>query len=256
MILRTPGSRLHDGSTGRIPGRYPQVVLTISFPAAAFATNCYVLATGPGEECLVVDPGIGVEPQLQGVLTEHRLRPTAVLLTHGHVDHLYSVTPVCGGDTAAYIHEDDRYRLDDPIALLDRGLVAMLEQQFGQQATWKPPERVVTVRDRDTLALAGLDLTVLHAPGHTEGSVMFTLPTVPDQLREQTGATATCVSGDVLFAGSIGRSDLPGGDPAAMERSLRDVVLPLPDDMLVLPGHGAVTMIAHERASNPYLQNL
>lgn len=231
-------------------------MLTISFPAAAFATNCYVLAAGPGEECLVVDPGIGVEAQLDDVLTKHRLRPAAVLLTHGHLDHVYSVTPVCGGDTAAYIHEDDRYRLEDPIALLDRGLVAMLEQQFGAQATWREPDRVVTISDQQSLTLAGLDLTVRHAPGHTEGSVMFTLPQVPDRVGEETGTTATCVSGDVLFAGSIGRSDLAGGDPAAMERSLRSVVLPLPDDMLVLPGHGPATTIGRERASNPYLQGL
>jgi len=231
-------------------------VLTISFPAAAFATNCYVLAAGPGEECLVVDPGIGVEAQLDDVLAKHRLRPAAVLLTHGHLDHVYSVTPVCGGDTAAYIHEDDRYRLEDPIAMLDRGLVAMLEQQFGAQATWREPDRVVTISDQQSLTLAGLDLTVRHAPGHTEGSVMFTLPQVPDRVGEETGTTATCVSGDVLFAGSIGRSDLAGGDPAAMERSLRSVVLPLPDDMLVLPGHGPATTIGRERASNPYLQGL
>jgi len=231
-------------------------VLTISFPAAAFATNCYVLAAGPGEECLVVDPGIGVEAQLDDVLAKHRLRPAAVLLTHGHLDHVYSVTPVCGGDTAAYIHEDDRYRLEDPIALLDRGLVAMLEQQVGAQATWREPDRVVTISDQQSLTLAGLDLTVRHAPGHTEGSVMFTLPQVPDRVGEETGTTATCVSGDVLFAGSIGRSDLAGGDPAAMERSLRSVVLPLPDDMLVLPGHGPATTIGRERASNPYLQGL
>ncbi len=231
-------------------------MLTISFPAAAFATNCYVLAAGPGEECLVVDPGIGVEAQLDDVLAKHRLRPAAVLLTHGHLDHVYSVTPVCGGDTAAYIHEDDRYRLEDPIALLDRGLVAMLEQQFGAQATWREPDRVVTISDQQSLTLAGLDITVRHAPGHTEGSVMFTLPQVPDRVGEETGTTATCVSGDVLFAGSIGRSDLAGGDPAAMERSLRSVVLPLPDDMLVLPGHGPATTIGRERASNPYLQGL
>ncbi|MEO7061811.1 MAG: MBL fold metallo-hydrolase [Lapillicoccus sp.] len=231
-------------------------MLTIAFPAAVFDTNCYVLAPGPGEECLVVDPGIGVEAQLAEVLAQHRLRPAAVLLTHGHVDHVYSVTPVCGGTIAAYIHEDDRYRLVDPVSGLDRGLVAMMEQQFGTRAQWREPEHVVTITDRQTLALAGLEMTVLHAPGHTEGSVMFTLPQVPDGMPAEVAVTATCLSGDVLFAGSIGRSDLAGGDPRAMERSLRDVVLPLPDDMLVLPGHGAGTTIGRERAANPYLQGL
>ena len=106
-------------------------MLAVAFPAAAFGTNCYVLAPGPGEECVVVDPGIGVEQTLRDVLAEHRLRPAAVLLTHGHVDHVYSVAPVCGGDTAAYIHTDDRYRLHDPLGNVMPGLLEMLEQQFG-----------------------------------------------------------------------------------------------------------------------------
>ena len=99
-------------------------VLTVAFPAAAFDTNCYVLAPAAGEECVIVDPGIGVEETLREVLTQHRLRPAAVLLTHGHVDHVYSVTPVCGADTAAYIHTDDRYRLEDLLSIIDPGLLA------------------------------------------------------------------------------------------------------------------------------------
>jgi glyoxylase-like metal-dependent hydrolase (beta-lactamase superfamily II) len=227
----------------------------ITFPAAAFGTNCYVLAPGEGQECVIVDPGIGVEETIREVLVQHRLRPAAVLLTHGHLDHVYSVTPVCGGDTAAYIHGDDRYRLEDPLAIMNPAMLAMMEQQFGRKATWKEPDRVVEVADRQTLELAGLRIDVLHAPGHTEGSVMFALPDIPDGV---TGADvgSTVLSGDVLFAGSIGRTDLPGGDGAAMERSLRDVVLPLPDDTLVLPGHGPATTMDRERASNPYLQGL
>jgi hydroxyacylglutathione hydrolase len=240
------------------PG-YAPCVLTIGFPAAAFGTNCFVLATGPGQECLVVDPGIGVEDRVAEVLAEHRLRPAAVLLTHGHLDHVYAVTPVCGGSTGAvvpaYIHAADRYRLHDPIALLDGGLVAMLEQQFGRRATWTEPAEIVELGD-ETLTLAGLEVRVQHAPGHTEGSVMFTLPELPDQLGGDTDLVATCLSGDVLFAGSIGRTDLAGGDGAAMTRSLRDVVLPMRDETLVLPGHGASTTIGRERADNPYLQGL
>jgi glyoxylase-like metal-dependent hydrolase (beta-lactamase superfamily II) len=230
--------------------------LTIGFPAAAFGTNCYVLAPAAGEECLVVDPGIGVEETLRQVLAEHRLRPAAVLLTHGHIDHVYSVTPVCGGDTAAYIHADDRYRLHDALDIANPGLVAMLEQQFGARATWRDPEQVVDLKDRQRLDLAGLALEVLHAPGHTEGSVLFTLPEVPDGLGERAGLQSTVLSGDVLFAGSIGRTDLPGGSHEAMLASLRDVVLPLPDSALVLPGHGEATTMQHERATNPYLQGL
>lgn len=241
------------------PG-YAPCVLTIGFPAAAFGTNCFVLAAGPGQECLVVDPGIGVEDRVAEVCREHRLRPSAVLLTHGHLDHVYAVTPVCGGTTGAslpaYIHGDDRYRLHDPISLLSGGLVEMLEQQFGRRATWTEPERIVSMSGGETLTLAGLEVEVSHAPGHTEGSVMFTLPHLPDQLGDGSGLVATCLSGDVLFAGSIGRTDLAGGDGAAMERSLRDVVLPMADETLVLPGHGATTTIGHERAENPYLQGL
>ncbi|MBD3782346.1 MAG: MBL fold metallo-hydrolase [Micrococcales bacterium] len=231
-------------------------MLAVAFPAAAFGTNCYVLAPGPGEECLVVDPGIGVEDTLRDVLAEHRLQPAAVLLTHGHLDHVYSVTPVCGGDTAAYVHAEDRYRLHDPLTSIDPGTLAMMEAQFGQRATWREPERVVEVADGQRLDLAGLGVDVLHAPGHTEGSVVFALDVVPDGLPAEEGLDRTVVSGDVLFAGSIGRTDLPGGDGAAMQRSLRDVVLPLPDSTLVLTGHGPATTMRRERATNPYLRGL
>lgn len=231
-------------------------VLTIAFPAAAFGTNCYVLAAAEGEECLVVDPGIGIEETLREVLTQHRLKPAAVLLTHGHIDHVYSVTPVCGGDTAAHIHSDDRYRLADPLGSASAGLVGMLEQQFGTRATWSEPTNVVEVTDRESLTLAGLDLEVLHAPGHTEGSVMFGFDRLPDGVRAPEELDRTMISGDVLFAGSIGRTDLPGGSHEAMQRSLRDVVLPLPDSTLVLPGHGSATSMRRERGTNPYLQGL
>ncbi|MEP6855910.1 MAG: MBL fold metallo-hydrolase [Pedococcus sp.] len=231
-------------------------MLTVAFPAAAFDTNCYVLAPAPGEECVVVDPGIGVEETLRAVLTEHRLRPAAVLLTHGHLDHVYSVTPVCGADTAAYIHAGDRYRLVDLLGQSNPGLVAMLEQQFGTRATWTEPTNVVEIVDRTHLDLAGLGFDVLHAPGHTEGSVMFAVDAVPDGVADQVDVDRTLLSGDVLFAGSIGRTDLPGGDPGAMNRSLRDVVLPLPDTTLVLPGHYGATTMDRERTTNPHLQGL
>ena len=232
-------------------------VLTIGFPALVAGTNCYVLAPAAGEECLIVDPGVGVTEQLAEVLREHRLRPAAVLLTHGHFDHVYSVTPVCGSaGVAAYIHGEDRYRLKDPMSAVGGELIAMLEQQFGQKASWQEPTDVFTLVDGQSLAIAGLDLRVLHAPGHTEGSVMFALPEVPEGIAADVGVRSTVLSGDVLFAGSIGRTDLAGGDGAAMNRSLRDVVLPLPDDVLLLPGHGPITTMERERANNPYLQGL
>ena len=213
-------------------------------PAEAFGTNCYVVATGPGEECVVVDPGIGVVPGLDAVLDKHRLRPVAVLLTHGHLDHTFAVAPVCGArGITAYIHPADRELLADPA----KGLSLDLNQLFGGRLSYAEPEDVAPLTDGAELSIAGLAITVDHAPGHTGGSVLFHVP----------GSEAPlCLTGDVLFAGSIGRTDLPGGDHAAMLASLHDKVLPLPDGTLVLPGHGPTTTIGRERASNPYLLDL
>ncbi len=229
-------------------------MLVIRIEAAAFGTNCYVVAPADGEECVIVDPGVGVEGPVREVLAERGLRPAAVLLTHGHLDHTYAVAPVCAGTTAAYIHQDDRYRLDDPLASTSPGLLAMLEQSFGRRATWAEPDTVIDMVDGQTLDLAGLTLEVSHAPGHTEGSVLYGLAGVPTGMPDEVDRTV--LTGDVLFAGSIGRTDLPGGDHAAMLRSLRDVILTLPDSSLVLPGHGPGTTMALERATNPYLAGL
>lgn len=233
-------------------------MLTVSFPAAAMGTNCYVMAPEAGSECVVIDPGIGVVDHLAEVLRELRLKPTAVLLTHGHLDHTYSVTPVCGGEIAAYIHADDRYRLVDPYDTLGPQLRGMLEQAYGKASTWKEPEKVVSVTEGDPIELAGLNFGITHTPGHTEGSVMFTLDEVPDGLDDAAASAvaSTVISGDTLFAGAIGRTDLIGGSPEAMQASLRDKVLALPDTSLILPGHGPATTMARERATNPYLQGL
>lgn len=226
-------------------------MLVLTVPAAAFGTNCYVLAPAAGEECLVVDPGVGVVDSLDSALRDHRVRPAAVLLTHGHLDHVYSVTPVCGSrGVPAYVHGEDRYRLADPLSLLDPMVVAMLEQQFGTKASWTEPDDIKPLFDGAELPLAGLTVRVDHAPGHTEGSVLFRLP------GDGSSSAETCLSGDVLFAGSIGRTDLPGGDYGAMLRSLATKILPLPDDTVVLPGHGPATTIGAERSTNPFLHGL
>lgn len=234
-------------------------MLVTGYPSAIFAANCYVLAPAAGEECLVVDPGIEVLDWLADALRENKLRPAAVLLTHGHFDHVYTVTPVCQAhDVPALIHADDEYRLDDPVTTMDSSIVAMFEQEFGRAATWTRPSDVRTVTEAQTLDIAGLTMSVVHAPGHTEGSAMFSLPGIPDSITAAPGnaghlPTSTVLSGDVLFAGSIGRTDLPGGSMDAMRLSLREKVLTLPDDALVLPGHGPGTTIGRERAANPYL---
>lgn len=230
----------------------------LAFPAMAFATNCFVIAQAPGEECLVVDPGIGVVDTLRQVFAEHRLRPAAVVLTHGHLDHVYSVTPVCRAGGAAYlpayIHDEDRYRLTNPVETLGPDLRGMFEQEFGPANRWQEPDDIRILEDGQQVTVAGIDLGVLHAPGHTEGSVMFGIDAVPDGIPDE--LDRTMITGDVIFAGSIGRTDLPGGDERAMLRSLRDVVLPLPDSTLLLTGHGPATTMKRERAVNPFLRGL
>jgi glyoxylase-like metal-dependent hydrolase (beta-lactamase superfamily II) len=221
-------------------------VLVAGFPAEAFGTNCYVVAAAAGEQCLVVDPGIGVIAQLEELLAEHRLRPAAVLLTHGHLDHTFSVTPVCGArGITAYIHPGDREMLADPSKALSTDLTPL----FGGPLPYAEPEDVAELTDGAVLRLVGLEITVEHAPGHTRGSVMFRLPGTATEWE----ADEVCLSGDVLFAGSIGRTDLPGGSMPQMLASLRNKVLPLADDTVVLPGHGPETTIGRERVTNPYL---
>ena len=213
-------------------------------PAEAFGTNCYVVAPAPGEQCVIIDPGIGVIDQLDAVLEEQGLHPAAVVLTHGHLDHTFSVTPVCGArGITAYIHPEDRALLADP----SKGLSDSLSQLFGGRLPYAEPADVALLGDGEVVRLAGLELTVDHTPGHTPGSVM---------LRGMGHDAPLCFSGDVLFAGSVGRTDLPGGSHAAMRDSLRDRVLPLADETIVLPGHGPTTTIGQERATNPYLRDL
>ncbi|WP_026931830.1 MBL fold metallo-hydrolase [Glycomyces tenuis] len=212
--------------------------------ADAFGTNCYVLADGRGSECVVVDPGIGIAPRLEDVLSEHRLKPVAVLLSHGHLDHTFSVTPVCGShEVPAYIHSDDEHLLADPARGFGPGTSAM----FGTGLEWTEPDDVAVLEDGADVELAGMRFTIDHAPGHTAGSILF----------HTSGAEAPyTLSGDVLFAGAIGRTDLPGGSDAQMWDSLERKVLPLADEVVVLPGHGPRTTMATERATNPYLKQV
>jgi len=215
-------------------------VLIAGFPAGSFAANCYVVASGPGAECLIIDPGEGAEAGIDEIISEHRLRPAAVLATHGHIDHVWSVAPVCGAkDIPAYIHPADRALLSDPA----RGLSLLAGQQLFGRITFTEPADVRELADGAILDLAGVSLVVDHAPGHTPGSVTFRLPEV-------------IFSGDLLFAGSIGRTDLPGGDYQTILDSLARVCLPLPDETVVLSGHGPQTTIGAERASNPFLAGL
>jgi hydroxyacylglutathione hydrolase len=220
-------------------------VLIAGFPAGAFQTNCFVVAAAAGEPCVVVDPGQDAVEPLAELLAEHRLNPVAVLLTHGHFDHTFSVAPVCDGhDIPAWIHPDDRDLLADPL----KGLSADAAAFFGGRLEMREPREVRPLDDGAVLDLAGLRLTVDHTPGHTPGSVIFS---------GTTGEGAELIlAGDTLFAGSIGRTDLPGGDHRLMLASLRDKLLTRDDATLVLPGHGPTTTIGRERGSNPFLRDL
>jgi hydroxyacylglutathione hydrolase len=215
-------------------------VLVVGFPAGPWQTNCWVVAPAAGEQCLVIDPGHGAEGPLEQILAEHRLVPVAVLLTHGHADHMWSVAPVCGArDVPALIHPADRAMLTDP----GRGLGMPPGTPILGRLDWAEPDDVRELMDGEVLTLAGLALTVDATPGHTKGSVTFT-------------GSGEMFSGDLLFAGSIGRTDLPGGSFAEMQQSLLRVPLSLPDDTVVRPGHGPDTTIGRERRSNPFLLDL
>jgi hydroxyacylglutathione hydrolase len=223
-------------------------VLIAGFPAGPWGTNCYVVASAPGQECVVVDPGKDSADGVAQLVREHRLKPVSVLLTHGHIDHMWSVAPVAGTyEATAYIHPRDRHLLTDPLAGMSPETAGML---LGGDYRFAEPDEVAELADGQSLTLAGLDLVVDHTPGHTGGSVTFRAP------YDGQGVSEVMFSGDLLFAGSIGRTDLPGGDHPTMLRSLREKVLPLADDIVVLPGHGEQTSIGHERATNPFLLEL
>ncbi len=225
-------------------------MLIAGFPAGPWATNCYVIAPGPGGECLVMDPGKDAVGGIDEIIREYKLKPVAVILSHGHLDHMWSVVPVCGAhDIAAYIHPGDRKLLADPMAGISGETKAAFEAMTGGLMQFTEPDEVVELADGSTLELAGITLVVDHAPGHTPGSVAFRSAASGDD-------PPIMFSGDLLFEGSIGRTDLPGGSMIEMRKSLKRVVLGLQDETVVLPGHGQSTTIGRERRSNPYLTQL
>lgn len=219
-------------------------MLITGFPAGVLACNCYVLAPGQGADAIVVDPGQRAMGPLRRILDENRLTPAAVLLTHGHIDHMWSAQKVA--DTygcPTYIHAADRHMLNDPI----NGLGPRLAQ-LAVGALFREPRQVVELdRDGDKLDLGGITVTVDHTPGHTQGSVVFRVDEGPDQL---------AFTGDTLFKNSVGRTDLPGGSGRDLLSSIVTKLLVLDDDTLVLPGHGERSTIGVERRSNPFLEGL
>jgi glyoxylase-like metal-dependent hydrolase (beta-lactamase superfamily II) len=206
-----------------------------------FATNCYVLASGRNSECVVIDPGMpDVSAQLEEMLKRNILKPVAVIATHGHLDHTFSIQPIADGySIPAYIHSEDRAYLSAPEKLLSAEFSSTVaDMKFVE------PAQVLELKNGEVINLVGLSFRAIHAPGHTRGSLMF-------EVDEE-----VLVSGDVLFAGSIGRTDLPTGSAKEMEETLRKKVFPLADHLQVLPGHGPETNMAYEKKNNPYLRSL
>ena len=215
--------------------------------APYFETNCWILALGTGQECIIVDPGMAqpnLVNEIEQKVSELKLKPVAVFITHGHLDHTFSVLPLTKQiPMRTFVTGADRFLLTNPMGALDRGGVSeQFLRAFGVEK-FKEPDDVVELEDFSTFEVAGLQITSIFAPGHTKGSVMFTVDN--QQL----------ISGDVLFAGSIGRTDLPTGSASQMRKTLRDRILTLPDGLNVLPGHGGQTTIGTERVRNPYLQD-
>jgi hydroxyacylglutathione hydrolase len=219
-------------------------VLITGFPAGMLACNCYVLAPHAGADAIVVDPGQRAMGRLRQILDENRLTPAAVLLTHGHIDHIWSAQKVADSyGCPAYIHPEDRYMLSDPI----KGFGPRLGQlAFG--ALFREPRQVIELdRDGDKIDIGNIAVTVDHTPGHTKGSVVF---------RVSRDGSDIAFTGDTLFRLSVGRTDLPGGSGRELLGSIVEKLLVLDDDTVVLPGHGEKSTIGFERRTNPFLEGL
>jgi hydroxyacylglutathione hydrolase len=209
--------------------------------------NCFILGDAELGTAVVVDPGQDGAPLVKERLAARGVRCEALLLTHGHVDHIWAVPELARElDVPVLLHTDDRYLWDDPSKAFGDLPAGALEAQFGFD--WDPPtEHLEEVRDRTRLGFAGLPLELRHTPGHTPGSSVFLL--------SDTGEDDPLVlSGDLLFAGSVGRTDFPRGSWEDLIASIERVVLPLEDRTVVLPGHGRETTVGAERASNPFLR--
>lgn len=194
-------------------------------------TNCYFTVNEDTKECLIIDPGHNAN-MLAGKIADGGYTPVAVLLTHGHFDHIMGVEGLrTQFGIPVYVHEDDAKMLERPE--LNAGAM------IGASVSVKADQ---TVKDGDVLNLAGMEIHVLHTPGHTPGGVCYYFP------KEEVVFT-----GDTLFCGSVGRTDLPGGSMSALIRSVREKVLKLPDLTVVYTGHGEPTKIGDEKRCNPFI---
>jgi hydroxyacylglutathione hydrolase len=202
-------------------------------PVGALQCNCSILGDEASGEAIVVDPGDDI-PRIMALLAKHNLTVKQILITHAHIDHIAGAAKL-KKLTGAPILYNQR----------DLPLVKLMDVQAGWLGMTTPevlpPDD--TLEDGRVIAIAGLVGNILHTPGHTQGSVCLHLP-----------AENLLLAGDTLFAGSVGRTDLPGGDGPMLIRSIHDKLLPLPDETIVVPGHGERTTIGVERQSNPFLR--
>jgi hydroxyacylglutathione hydrolase len=204
-----------------------------TLPVGMLQCNCSILGDETSHEAIVVDPGDDI-PRIMAILQRHHLTVKQILITHAHIDHIAGAARL-KQLTGAPILYNPR----------DLPLVKMMDMQAGWLGMPTPEVHAPddTLEDGRVIAITGLTGNILHTPGHTQGSVCLHLP-----------AQNLLLAGDTLFAGSVGRTDLPGGDGTMLIRSIHSKLLPLPDDTVVIPGHGPKTTIGEERESNPFLK--
>ena len=202
-------------------------------PVGPLQCNCSVIGDEASREAIVIDPGDDVEDVL-ALVRKHQLQVKQIVITHAHIDHVGGAMKLRAATGAPILLNQNDYAL---LKMLD------VQAAWIGVATPKRVEIDQNLADADTVKAGSLAAQVLHTPGHTEGSVCLYFP-----------AEKKLIAGDTLFAGSIGRTDLPGGSYKKILHSLHQRVLTLPDETVVIPGHGPVTTIGEERESNPFLQ--
>ena len=206
--------------------------------------NCYVIGDTEAGRATVIDPGQGGDGPVQGLLDQRGVTCEAILLTHGHLDHLWAVPDLVAQlDVPVRMHADDTWLWESPAAAFGEQ-PDMLRTQFGLE--WTPPtEHLETFADGQSMTIGGITFTARHTPGHTPGSSVF--------ITDDVGPDPVMISGDLIFAGSVGRTDFPRGSRETQDLSLRRVVLPQPDQTRIISGHGPETTVGTERRTNPFL---